>query len=337
MLPQGSGVNNMVVSDFKLKYYNVNPIENKNKYFVHEWKDRIAELVKEELLRTNSKDGSHDFGHFERVANLALRLAEKEDADLLVVCAAAFLHDIINIPKNDARRSLGSLNAANRAIELLESINFPEELIGSVCHAIHAHSFSANVPPQTIEAKLLKRSDMMAASGAEGVMRVFYISGKINSEILNSKDPAAEHRDLNDGKYALDHFPVKLFKLANLVNINAGQDLASKLGDYLKDFRSEMIVDQQENNTESARFRIANVFRDAGKKNLALFDDGDPLGKEGDYRGPDPFAENGRKLDPFKYALDSLLNDKDEYIQKFIAQFRYEFNEVYHQGNKILV
>jgi len=105
-------------------------------------------------------------------------------------------------------------------VTLLESAfnDFPAEKIKGVHHAIHAHSFSANVLPQTIEAKILQDADRLEALGAIGLARVFYVAGQLNTQLFHPEDPLAEQRIADDTLYALDHFPLKLFKLPSLMH-----------------------------------------------------------------------------------------------------------------------
>ncbi len=55
-------------------------------------KDRIEELKQE--AKKYFTHSSHGFDHVLRVYKLAIRIAEKENADLKCVKAAALLHDI---------------------------------------------------------------------------------------------------------------------------------------------------------------------------------------------------------------------------------------------------
>lgn len=281
---------------------------------VTHWIKRIEEGVKAEFLRTGSDDASHDIGHLQRVSTLSMQFAKAESGNELIVYAAGMLHDIVNLPKNDPESHKSSFLASVRAKELLISWRFPNELIPNVCHAIHAHSFTANIEPQTIEAKCLQDADRMEALGAFGLMRTFYVSGKLGTQILDEEDPAGNHRKIDDKTFALDHFVKKLFTLSETMKTENGAKTAKSLTIFLRDYRNGLIQDCLDGNNISERFTIANIYYQAGQKKLSLF------------HPEDPFAEKGRKRDLEQYALDVLLGIQDPYILKFKNQLRFELN-----------
>jgi HD superfamily phosphodiesterase len=101
-------------------------------------------------------DSSHDTAHVMRVVAAAVKLADEEGADRQVVEAAAWLHDCVVLPKNHPQRSKSSSLASVKAEKFLKMSEFPNEKIQAVVHAIQAHSYSAGIAPQTVEAKLYK-------------------------------------------------------------------------------------------------------------------------------------------------------------------------------------
>lgn len=278
------------------------------------WIKRIENGVKAELLMTGCDDASHDIGHLQRVSTLSMQFAKAESGNELIVYAAGMLHDIINLPKNHPEAHKSSFLASVRAKELLLSWGFPHELIPHVCHAIHAHSFTANIETKTVEAKCLQDADRMEALGAFGLMRTFYVSGKLGTQILDEKDPAGNGRIIDDKTFALDHFVKKLFTLSKTMKTEKGAKTAESLTLFLEEYRNRLIQDCLDGNKTSERFIIANVYYQAGQKKLPLF------------HSEDPFAEKGRKQHPERYALDVLLERQDQYILTFKNQLRFELS-----------
>ncbi|MFA0408889.1 hypothetical protein AB4505_11960 [Vibrio splendidus] len=61
-----------------------------------------------------------------------------------------------------------------------------------------------------------------------------------NAELYNHEDPFAEHRDLDDKHYSVDHFYVKLFKLAETMNTESAKLEANKRTDYMRGFLDQL-------------------------------------------------------------------------------------------------
>jgi uncharacterized protein len=205
------------------------------------WRERLRRQAEGE-----AEDASHDVHHCDRVWVSCQRIAEAEasSADLLVLLAAAYLHDIVSPPKDSPQRRHASVLSAERAALRLEALGFPREKLGAVRHAIEAHSFSAGIPPETEEARILQDADRLEALGAIGLARVFYVAGRLGSQLFDPEDPMAERRPLDDRRFAVDHFREKLLKLPEQMNTGAGARLAQKraaiLERYLDDLAAEL-------------------------------------------------------------------------------------------------
>ncbi len=80
-------------------------------------------------------------------------------------------------------------------------------------HAISAHSFSAKIQAQTLEAKVVQDADRLDAMGAVGIFRCFAYSGISKRPLYAERDPFCESRNPNDSENTLDHFFTKLLHL----------------------------------------------------------------------------------------------------------------------------
>ena len=114
-------------------------------------------------------DPAHDLAHFRRVVKTAKMLTAEEGATLEVVVPAAWLHDLVNVPKNDPKRSLASRLSATAATEFLRSSGYPPEHLERIHHAIEAHSFSAKIEAKTLEARIVQDADRLDGLGAVGI------------------------------------------------------------------------------------------------------------------------------------------------------------------------
>jgi uncharacterized protein len=63
----------------------------------------------------------------------------------------------------------------------------------------------------------------------------------MGSSLYEPEDPQAENRPLDDKHYALDHFPAKLFKLAEGFQTRRGQEIAHERHARMERFVEEML------------------------------------------------------------------------------------------------
>ncbi len=183
---------------------------------------------------TQGDDGSHDLAHIHRVFRNAMRIHGQEGGNGTVLAASVLLHDCVAVEKNSPLRAQASRLAAEKASGLLRDLRWGETDIEAVAHAILTHSFSANIAPETLEAKILQDADRLDAIGMVGAARCFYIAGRMGSALYDPEDPLAENRPLDDRRFAIDHFENKLFKLADGFQTQAGRQLAKERHERLQ-------------------------------------------------------------------------------------------------------
>ena len=127
---------------------------------------RWEKVLESKIASTDlGNDPAHDLAHFRRVTATAKNLCFEENAQIEVVLPAAWLHDLINVPKNDPKRSQASRLSARAATEFLEHQKYPSQYLPAIAHAIEAHSFSAGIEPKTIEAKIVQDADRLDGLG----------------------------------------------------------------------------------------------------------------------------------------------------------------------------
>lgn len=191
-------------------------------------------------------DGAHDLGHLRRVwANCRLIAMDEPGADLQILQAAAWLHDLINLPKSAPDRATASSLSAEAAARYLATTDFPGPKIPSVAHAIAAHSFSAGIPATTLDARILQDADRLEALGAIGLARMFYVAGSMGAQLFDADDPLARRRPLDDKQFSLDHLEVKLFKLPGLMHTKTGRAMAESRVEWMQSFRSLLLREIQ--------------------------------------------------------------------------------------------
>ncbi|HHF2950719.1 phosphohydrolase [Vibrio parahaemolyticus] len=185
-------------------------------------------------------DAAHDISHVQRVVNTAKKLAMEEGADLSIVLPAAYLHDCFTYPKDHPNRKQSSIIAAKKAVAFLESIDYPQQYHDAIAHAIEAHSFSANIRPNTLEAKVVQDADRLDALGAIGITRCIQVSTEFDAQLYDDKDIFAQQRELDDKQFTLDHFQAKLFKIAETMNTESARREAQKRKTFMQTYLEQL-------------------------------------------------------------------------------------------------
>jgi uncharacterized protein len=172
-------------------------------------------------------DPAHDFSHSLRVLHNALELARHEGGDSDVLAAAAYLHDIANLPKNHPDSKFSSEKSSERTAEILREQGWSEAKIALVQDAVLCHSYSRGLTPQTLEGCIFQDADRLDALGAVGIARTFAVGGATHRPLYDLADPFLKAGRVPDDKQnTLDHFPVKLFKLAEKMLTGTGKKMA---------------------------------------------------------------------------------------------------------------
>lgn len=210
--------------------------------FDRPWVSSCAALLEEEM----SGSGSHDLGHILRVLRNADRIrAGEEDngnqVDWEALAAAALLHDVVDLPKDHPERHLASRKSGALArAHLAQAADFEEARLANIEHAICAHSFSAEIPAETLEARILVDADRLETLGALGIARVFYVGAEMGTAIVDMTDPFAKNRQLDDLSFTVDHFFSKLLELRERFHTDTGRQIADARHEYMKGFLSQL-------------------------------------------------------------------------------------------------
>lgn len=200
------------------------------------WEDRFAAF----LLAQGIVDASHGLDHVQRVVAVAKRIGRSENARPEVVVPAAWLHDCVAVEKNSPDRSRASRLAADMARGYLDEVGYPAEFVDDICHAIEAHSFSAAITPETLEAKVVQDADRLDALGAVGLARCFMVGERMGLPLYHESDPFCRDRLPDDRRYILDHFFVKLFTLPGTMQTAAGRKEGERRAEFLRGYLKQL-------------------------------------------------------------------------------------------------
>lgn len=190
----------------------------------------------------NDDFSGHDYFHTLRVHKMAMRIAEQEDANLIIVQLAALLHDV-----DDIKLSPETYVNKDRAVTFLRNHDIAEEIIKTICNIIDEISFKGTdtITPETIEGKCVQDADRLDAIGAIGIARTFAYGGSHNRII---HDPEIKPTvNMNADKYqshistSINHFYEKLFLLKDLMNTDTAKKIAEQRENYMRAYISEFL------------------------------------------------------------------------------------------------
>ncbi len=202
--------------------------------------DQLQSVCLEFLSESMASDPAHDISHVQRVVQNTIRLTREEKGNAAVTVPAAWLHDCVSVAKDSPLREQASKLAATEAIRFLDSINYPSALLPQIHHAIEAHSFSANIETDTLDARIVQDADRLEAVGAIGITRCFLTGGSLGTALYEPSDPFAENRDPDDRRYTLDHFYCKLLGLTKTMKTKAGKAEAITRTEYMRGFLEQL-------------------------------------------------------------------------------------------------
>ncbi|GAA4825897.1 phosphohydrolase [Marinicella pacifica] len=201
-----------------------------------QWENRFEQW----LMAQDHADAAHDITHIKRVVKTARQLAKAEGAELAVVIPAAWLHDCVAVAKDDPRRPMASALAAEKAGELLTSWDYTSQYVPAIQHAIEAHSFSADIDCETLEAQIVQDADRMDAIGAIGVARTLTVGTELGHPLTHIKDPFCYHRTPDDRLAMVDHFYTKLLHLKDRFHTDAAKHEAQRRHQFMLDFLKQL-------------------------------------------------------------------------------------------------
>jgi len=150
------------------------------------------------------------------------------------------LHDCVFVAKNSPQRRMASRLAAESAENFLGEIEYPPEWIGPISHCIVAHSFSANVDCESLEAQVVQDADRLEAVGAIGLARCLMTGGAMGQRLYHPSEPFPVHRRPADTEQSVDHFFAKLLGLQKTMQTVAGRAAAGQRSEFLVVFLRQL-------------------------------------------------------------------------------------------------
>lgn len=230
---------------------------NQNQVLINPAVEAVAAEVRSRQLGEGS---GHDWTHTSRVWNLALRIAQAEGADPMIVSLAALLHDIADWKLFDGDELAGE--AEIRGIMTASGVD--HEVMDPVLTIISEVSFYGGGTPRpmsSLEGACVQDADRLDAIGAIGIARCFAYGGSRDRLIY---DPEyTPQTAMTEDQYkaskvdTISHFYEKLLLLKDLMNTQTGKEMAELrhgvMTQFLSDFSREWDEAQQVNPEGNSR------------------------------------------------------------------------------------
>ncbi len=203
---------------------------------------KTSDIVLSKICRAaqqlfSSARGSHDWEHSLRVSRLCERIGPKEGADMLVLKAAALLHDIGRTAQDETNGSIcHAAKGARMAHEIIAPLPLSITRKRNIEHCVRSHRFRGDQPPSTIEAKVLFDADKIDAIGAVGVARAYLFAGELGACLHNPYIPIEETEPYSKNDTGFREYIVKLSRIKSRIITAEGRRLAEERHQFMASF-----------------------------------------------------------------------------------------------------
>lgn len=189
----------------------------------------IVLKVRKFAYDNSEKDDIHGFEHVERVLKISLEIGVALNANLKVIKISALLHDVGRYLKNDKATKNHAEISAETAENFISKnkFNIAPEDVENIIHCIRSHSFSNDMEPKTLEAKILFDADKLDALGAIGLYRTIGFTIKNRGGI----------------EQVINHLEDKILKLKDLVYLDYSKKIAEKRHELVLDFYNLITIE----------------------------------------------------------------------------------------------
>lgn len=207
---------------------------------------KIEELIRDAF---HSETGGHDLHHLKRVYHLALKIAEKEGGDKLIIGVAAFLHDLHRIIQKETGKLCSPKDSLPRVKKILDQLDLSSEQKEHILYCVEMHEeYSFNSKHEKVsdlETLIVQDADRIDSIGAIGTARLFTYCAVHNIPMylpevqLDENDYDANTHDPD----AIQHIYKKLLKLKDAMNTKTGRQLAESRHAFLENFVKEFLAE----------------------------------------------------------------------------------------------
>jgi len=190
--------------------------------------------------------GSHAWDHTLRVFRLCEIMGPAENADMDVLGAAAYLHDIGRALQDASNGAIcHAEKGAQMAEPMVAALPLSKKQKQNIIHCVRSHRFRNQHKPATIEAKVLFDADKLDAIGAVGVARAFLFAGEVGARLHNPDLDAESTRPYSVDDTGYREFKVKLCKIKDRMLTAQGRKWARERHAFMDDFFNRFLAEYE--------------------------------------------------------------------------------------------
>lgn len=191
---------------------------------------------------------AHDINHLDRVVrNARLIRASEGEGDLLVIVAAAFLHDFHRLLEKRLGRHVPPTEAEPELREFLRGMDeYDPAQVDMVCAAVnHTERYACSGDEidgheTSIEARIVRDADMLDALGPIGIARAFMFGGYLREPMWAPGAEQASRFVHGQSASVVHHFYEKLFNLKDEMQTRTGRRIAERKTAYMRSFINDL-------------------------------------------------------------------------------------------------
>lgn len=190
--------------------------------------------------------GSHDWDHTLRVVRLCEMMGPAENADMDVLGAAAYLHDIGRALQDAANGAIcHAEKGAQMAEPMVAALPLSKKQKQNIIHCISSHRFRNHHKPATTEAEVLFDADKLDAIGAVGIARAYQFAGEVGARLHNPNHDVSNTRAYSREDTGYREYQVKLRHIKDRMLTEAGRRVAEERHRFMTCF-FERFLDEVE-------------------------------------------------------------------------------------------
>ena len=190
--------------------------------------------------------GSHAWDHTLRVFRLCEIMGPAENADMDVLGAAAYLHDIGRALQDTSNGAIcHAEKGAQMAEPMVAALPLSKKQKQNIIHCVRSHRFRNQHKPATTEAKVLFDADKLDAIGAVGVARAFLFAGEVGARLHNPDLEAESTRPYSVDDTGYREFKVKLCKIKDRMLTAQGRKWARERHAFMEDFFNRFLAEYE--------------------------------------------------------------------------------------------